>query len=46
MECNCKTCKYLSFSDFYGECDKHVKIVRPNDKCPDYEPKHPLTEKR
>lgn len=30
----CKDCKYLMFSDFYGECSKaHFGIVSPNDFC-------------
>lgn len=30
---HCKDCKYLKFSDFYGECDLHCRIVKPNDFC-------------
>lgn len=30
----CKNCKYLMFSDFYGECSKgYMGIVYPNDFC-------------
>ena len=30
----CKDCKYLMFSDFYGECGKgYMGIVRPDDFC-------------
>ena len=30
----CKDCKYLMFSDCYGECGKgHMGIVRPDDFC-------------
>lgn len=30
----CKDCKYLMFSDMYGECSKAYKgIVRPDDSC-------------
>lgn len=30
----CKDCKYLMFSDCYGECSKGYKgIVSPNDFC-------------
>ena len=30
----CKDCKYLMFSDFYGECSKgYMGIVYPNDFC-------------
>lgn len=30
----CKNCKYLMFSDFYGECTKgYMGIVQPNDYC-------------
>ena len=30
----CKNCKYLMFSDFYGECSKgYLGIVQPNDYC-------------
>ena len=30
----CKDCKYLMFSDCYGECSKgHMGIVRPDDFC-------------
>lgn len=30
----CKDCKYLMFSDCYGECSKAYKgIVQPNDSC-------------
>ena len=30
----CKDCKYLMFSDFYGECSKDIKgIVMPDDFC-------------
>ena len=31
---HCKDCKYLMFSDCYGECSKAYKgIVRPDDSC-------------
>ena len=31
---HCKDCKYLMFSDCYGECSKAYKgIVNPNDSC-------------
>lgn len=31
----CKDCKYLMFSDCYGECSKAIKgIVMPDDFCP------------
>ena len=31
---HCKKCKYLMFSDFYGECSKeYLGIVQPNDYC-------------
>ena len=30
----CKDCKYLMFSDCYGECSQgHMGIVRPDDFC-------------
>ena len=30
----CRECKYLMFSDCYGECSKgHLGIVRPDDFC-------------
>ena len=30
----CKDCKYLMFSDFYGECSKgYMGIVSPDDFC-------------
>lgn len=30
----CKDCKYLMFSDFYGECSwAHQGIVQPDDYC-------------
>lgn len=29
----CKDCKYLMFSDMYGECEKRLRIVRPDDFC-------------
>lgn len=30
----CKDCKYLMFSDFYGECSQgHMGIVYPTDYC-------------
>ena len=30
----CKDCKYLMFSDCYGECGKgHMGVVRPYDFC-------------
>lgn len=29
----CKDCKYLMFSDMYGECEKLLRIVRPDDFC-------------
>ena len=30
----CRECKYLMFSDCYGECGKgHMGIVRPDDFC-------------
>lgn len=30
----CKDCKYLKFSDCYGECSKgYLGIVQPNDYC-------------
>ena len=30
----CKDCKYLMFSDCYGECKRnHLGIVRPDDYC-------------
>lgn len=30
----CKDCRYLMFSDCYGECSKrHLGIVDPNDFC-------------
>lgn len=30
----CKDCKYLMFSDMYGECSQaHMGIVRPDDFC-------------
>lgn len=30
----CKDCKYLMFSDMYGECSRaHLGIVRPDDFC-------------
>ena len=31
---HCKDCKYLIFSDMYGECSQaHLGIVRPDDFC-------------
>ena len=31
---HCKNCKYLMFSDFYGECSRgYLGIVQPNDYC-------------
>lgn len=31
---HCKDCKYLMFSDMYGECSQaHMGIVRPDDFC-------------
>lgn len=29
----CKDCKYLMFSDMYGECEKLLRIVRPDGFC-------------
>ena len=30
----CKDCKYLMFSDFYGECKRgNLGIVKPDDFC-------------
>lgn len=30
----CKDCKHLTFSDFYGECDRgYLSIVRPDCYC-------------
>lgn len=29
----CKDCKYLMFSDMYGECENLLRIVRPDDFC-------------
>lgn len=30
----CKDCRYLMFSDCYGECKQnHLGIVRPDDYC-------------
>lgn len=30
----CKDCKYLMFSDFYGECGRgYMGIVSPDDYC-------------
>lgn len=30
----CKDCKYLMFSDMYGECSQgHMGIVKPDDFC-------------
>ena len=30
----CRDCKYLMFSDFYGECGKvHMGVVGPDDFC-------------
>ena len=29
----CRNCKHLMFSDCYGECNKFVRIVRPDDFC-------------
>ena len=29
----CKDCKYLMFSDFYGECSIRPGIVNPDDYC-------------
>ena len=33
MDKICMNCKYLMFSDCYGECDKQLKIVNWNDTC-------------
>lgn len=34
MPIRCKDCKYLMFSDTYGECSQaHMGIVRPDDFC-------------
>ena len=31
---NCKDCKFLMFSDFYGECRKGIMgVVAPDDYC-------------
>lgn len=36
----CKTCKYLMFSDCYGECSIAIKgIVSPTDSCKYWLPK-------
>lgn len=35
----CVNCKHLMFSDFYGECNKRLKIVNPSDTCEFAEPK-------
>lgn len=33
-EVTCKDCKYLMFSDCYGECSKGIKgLVNPDDYC-------------
>ena len=29
----CKECKHLMFSDCYGECNKTLRIVNPDDTC-------------
>ena len=29
----CKECKHLMFSDSYGECNKALRIVNPDDTC-------------
>ena len=29
----CKNCKYLTFSDFYGECGRRLGVVTPNGFC-------------
>lgn len=36
---HCKDCKYLDFSDMYGECSRELKIVLPDDSCDYGEPK-------
>lgn len=35
----CSNCKHLMFSDMYGECNKHLRIVNPSDTCEYAEPK-------
>lgn len=35
----CLNCKYLMFSDCYGECNKQLRIVHPSDTCEYAEPK-------
>ena len=35
----CLNCKHLMFSDMYGECNKQLKTVNPNDTCEYAEPK-------
>lgn len=35
----CLNCKHLTFSDMYGECNKQLRIVNPNDTCEYAEPK-------
>ena len=37
----CKDCKYLMFSDCYGECSKQLRIVNPKDTCQYAEPRTP-----
>lgn len=37
----CKDCKYLMFSDCYGECSKQLRIVDSKDTCQYAEPRTP-----
>lgn len=41
----CLNCKHLMFSDMYGECNKQLRIVNPNDTCEYAEPKEGGGEK-
>ena len=36
-ENTCLNCKHLMFSDFYGECNKQLRIVNPSDTCEHWE---------
>ena len=39
LKVTCLNCKHLMFSDCYGECNKQLRIVNPNDTCKYAEPK-------
>lgn len=42
----CKDCKHLTFSDCYGECNKALRIVHPDETCSYAERKEQNNDKR